>query len=179
MGEQWCAGVEQEVEALGKTWRLSRQTRGVWRAFAEWARGVLPDPIEAVARHIDKLALQDAAVMRELMRQDLAEMKERGAQAVTVADKYQQLAETTTSKALDKAASYLNFGGPELLSLVLSPVGQVRMLFLLLRKHHATVTEDDADDILNEIGPKAAAALFKKAGGSVPERPKNAGSPAA
>lgn len=172
----WYGGQEQEIEALGKTWRLSRQTRHVWREFALWAKSVLPDPIEAVSRHIDALGLKDAEIVRTLMKQDAAE-KEAATQEkrppIALADKFIQYAETLTSKALDKAASYLNFGGPELLSLMTCPEGQVRMLWLLLKKHNPDITEDTADDIANEIGPRRMAVVFKTAAGHVPRTEKN------
>jgi len=48
-------GREQVVEALGRRWKLARWDRGVWKDLLEWARPQVPDPIEAISKHLDKL----------------------------------------------------------------------------------------------------------------------------
>ncbi len=176
----WYGGAEQEVSALGKTWRLSRQTRHVWREFAAWARAVLPDPIEAVAKQVEAAALADARVIRELLRQD-AEAKQRQGVGLSLelAGKYVQLSDTLAQKAIDKAASYLDFGGPELSSLLRCPEGQIRMLWLLLKKHQPGATEDEADDLYNDLGPHKVAAVFRTAAGRLQEPAKNGEAPGA
>lgn len=173
----WHGGSEQTVEALGKTWRLDRQRRHVWREFAKWGKEVLPDPIETVARHLHMVADADTKIMRELMRGDVQEQAKYGLKGVFLAPCFRQLSETLTDKALDKASSYLNFGSPELLSLLNNPEGQIKMLWLLLQKYHGEdsdqpADEDAADDICNELGFDKLTQLFRTAGGHTPEPKK-------
>jgi hypothetical protein len=173
---QWSPGVEADVQALGRTWRLSRATRAVWRGFADWAREVLPDPLASVAAVIETVAAADAAVMRGLMEQDVAGLtraRENGTPAVTVADKYAQMAEVLTQRALDRAGARFNWGCPEMMALLTRPDASARMVWLLLKKHQPDVTEDEADDVANELGPARFAELFVRASGRIPPEKKS------
>lgn len=49
-------GREQGFEALGRQWRLGRQTRAVWWEFLEWARGQIPDPITEAKRAVEGMS---------------------------------------------------------------------------------------------------------------------------
>lgn len=57
-------GREQTIEALGRTWRLGRWTRSTWKELRDWALPLVPDPIEAVSRHLARMpkAAQEYAV---------------------------------------------------------------------------------------------------------------------
>ena len=143
-------GREITIEALGKTWRFGRWTRKIWVDFTSWAKSQLPDPIEATIKNIDKLVLKDAAIVRELQIQDQAEIeraKKENRQPVLMAPKYSQIAETLTSKALDKSASYLSFNSPEIESLLQSVPGSTYLFFLLLRQNHPDISEDEACEV--------------------------------
>lgn len=48
-------GREQTFDAAGRTWKLSRWERRVWWELLEWARPQIPDPVESIAKHLDKL----------------------------------------------------------------------------------------------------------------------------
>ncbi len=48
-------GREQEIVALGPTWRLARRERAVWGELLAWARERIPDPVDRIMKHIDKL----------------------------------------------------------------------------------------------------------------------------
>lgn len=51
------------------------------------------------------------------------------------------------------------------------------MLWLLLLKYQPTATEDEAEDLGNDIGPRALGQIFRTASGSLRERPKNEACP--
>ena len=57
-------GRETAVGALGRSFRVGRWTRAIWAEFLAWAKPRIPDPLEVVARHLDKYppALQEALV---------------------------------------------------------------------------------------------------------------------
>ena len=48
-------GREQVFEALGKSWRLSRWERRVWWELLDWARSKIPDPVETINKHLEKM----------------------------------------------------------------------------------------------------------------------------
>lgn len=164
----WEPGREQELTALGKGWKLSVCNRHVWKAFAEFVQTVMPDPIRAVANVIEQVASADAAVLRGLFAKD-KEAKDAKRNEVSLADKYVQMAETITNVAIMKAAARMSFGSYEMLDLLRWPDAQCKMLFLLLRKHQPDISEDTADEILNEIGHlEGFKKLFVTACGQVP-----------
>lgn len=184
-------GREVEIEALGRTWKVGRWDRKVWIDFADWARTMLPDPIEAMTKHIDKLSLKDADTMRELMKRDyeeedrcrkrFAEVAEKEGEAaaqklpppIRMAPQYVQLADVMAQRALDKASSYLSFNSPEMTSLLSSVPGETRIFWLLLKKHHPDVTEDDAFEIKMEIGQIKLADVMAAASGKAPTPKKS------
>lgn len=182
-------GREVEANALGRAWRFARWDRGVWVAFADWAKGKLPDPIEAMAKSIDQVAAADMLALRRLLEADqkakaryeadLAKCtgdQERAAlpRPVTVADKYTSIADMLAQRALDKASSCVSFNSPEMQSLMTNPVGSGYIVWLLLRKHQPDVTEDTAFDVGMELAQRGELPeIFNTTQGKVPPRPKN------
>lgn len=59
----------------------------------------------------------------------------------------QPAAEFLVRCALDKACSYLSVGSPEVQSFLSSIEGGSYLAYLLLRKHHPTLSEDDAFNV--------------------------------
>lgn len=51
-------GREQTVEIGGKTYKLSRLTRKMWKAFLAFARDLLPDPLEVVKKALDGFSVE-------------------------------------------------------------------------------------------------------------------------
>lgn len=165
---QNCDHIGREIEttALGRTWRVSRWDRRVWVEFADWARTMLPDPIEALAKSIDKIALKDAEILREILRKDQEEQARyeaalalcktpedtaRVPRPILLAGKYIQQSDVMGRRALDKASSYLSFNSPEMNSLIGSVVGSGHLMYLLLKKHHPDVDEDTAFDVSTQL----------------------------
>ena len=56
--------------ALGQEWHFVRETREIDDAFSRHARTVLPDPVEAVCRNLEKIALKDAEILRGIQIKD-------------------------------------------------------------------------------------------------------------
>lgn len=54
-------GREQDVQALGKTWKLARWERRVWWDLLAWARLKIPDPVDLIA---GKLALMPEPIAK-------------------------------------------------------------------------------------------------------------------
>jgi hypothetical protein len=163
-------GREATIQALGRTWRLSRWTRRVWMEWLDWLRSRLPNPIEGLLRHIDQVVLKDADILRELQRKDEEErlQTERYNQAeqeqarregrtpvlrrpVLLAPQWRQNAEVLVRLALDQSMTYLSVNSPVAKSALESPEGISQLLYLLLREHHPEVTPDDAYEIICDL----------------------------
>jgi len=50
-------GREQEIDVLGRRWKVGRWTMGVWRELLEWARPQIPNPLDAIAKHLNSFSL--------------------------------------------------------------------------------------------------------------------------
>lgn len=171
-------GRECKVSALNQEWTFSRWDRGVWVAFAEWAKSVLPDPVEAATRSIDKIVLRDAEIIRELRRRDDKEMIDAtaaGRKPILLADNYRQMSDLLVEKALDKGASYLSFNSPELSSLMRSAIGTSYWMWLLLKTKHPELTVDDTYEIFVALGQQAGEIdrIIKTTQGQSEAKPKN------
>ena len=176
-------GREVEIQALGRTWKVSRWDRIIWDDFAIWARTKLPDPVAEMTKHIDKLALKDAVIMRELIRLDEEEKEKHGNKAILMAPRQvQQLADHMAERAQDKSCSYLSFNSPEMNSILNSVIGETHIFWLLLRKYHPDITEDDAYEVKLDIGQEELQRVLKIVAGATPRgvsAEKNAPVPAA
>ncbi len=174
-------GRETTETILGQQWTFARADRAIDRDFAEYARTVLPDPIEAMTRNLDKVALKDAAVLRQLQIDDNAELDKAKAEnrpAILMAPQYVPFADVMTRQAINKAACYLGMGSPEVQSVLTSVDGMSHLLFLLLRKNHKEITEDQAHELNIALGERFAAIVKRCRGGAEPTVP-NAQAPAA
>jgi len=129
-------GRESELTALGRTWRISRWTRKIWNDWLDWAKTVLPDPVDTAQKRIEKWP---AHLQAEVARD-----------------------------ALDRANMGLSIGSRPVSALMDSPEGACQLLYLLLKKHQPDVTEDDAMDILMEVGLEAVQKRFDRASGTPP-----------
>lgn len=150
-------GREVTETVLGKAWTFSRWDRAIHQEFSKWAQTMLPDPLEAVQRNLDKIALKDAAILRQLQIDDLAETKraiEEKREAILLHKQYTPFADLLVQKALDKAGMYLGFGSPEVTSLINTAEGSTHLLFLLLKQHQPEVTPDQAYAVMVSLGPR-------------------------
>lgn len=73
-------------------------------------------------------------------------------------------------RAMEKATTVLTMGSPEVQGLMDSLEGLSYLFYLLLRKNHPDVTEDEALAIVLEVGETEAAAAAKVASGQVPSK---------
>lgn len=175
-------GRECTETVLGQSWTFSRSTRAIHQAFSEWARTVLPNPVESVLRNLTELALRDAEILRQLQVSDQAELKRAEAEnrnPCLMAPQYRPFADTMTRQAVDKAACYLGFGSPEVTSVLRSTEGMSYMFFLLLKDAHPDVTPAKAMDIMIALGDVRAAHVMATVQGKSEDAPKNAPAPAA
>ncbi len=167
-------GRETTETILGQQWTFARSDRAIDREFAEYARTVLPDPIEAMTRNLDKVALKDAVVLRQLQIDDNAELAKATKEnrpAILMGPQYVPFADTMTKQAINKAACYLGFGSPEVQSVMSSTEGISYLWYLLLRKHHPDVTPDKAHELMTALGERAAAIITRCRGRAEPTGP--------
>lgn len=178
-------GLEQEVPALGQTWKLSRLTRGVWRQFFGWARTILPDPQAEAHKHISRLAKEEYQLRRIqaavntpdehktpeqralLALPENADYLDPGflAHALQTNQDEQKQACTT---GLDKATSTYSLNSPQIQSLLASIDGITQLMYLRLKPNHPDVTEDQAFAIVEEMSPEEASASHRVASGEAP-----------
>jgi hypothetical protein len=174
-------GREVEITALDKTWRLSRLTRGLWREWFAWAKTVLPDPLKNAHEHVKNLVMEETALRQlqtALAKPEAARSIEESQLIIAKGmplDQVNLLLQTIsdeqkhhTTVAIDKAASMMSFGSPEINSLLAHPDGMSRLLWLALKKHQPDVTEDDAFEILLQVGNDKMKEIFETLSGVNP-----------
>jgi hypothetical protein len=165
----------------GKKWTFARCTRAVRREFAEFARTLLPNPVDAVLQNLDKTALKDAAILRQLQIDDMKEVKkakEEGREPALLSPQFKPFADVMTEQAVNKAATYAGFGSPEVNSVLKSTEGMAYMVFLLLRPKCPDITLDEADELTLSLGDRLSGILSKTMG-KAEALPKNVEAPAA
>lgn len=72
-------------------------------------------------------------------------------------------------RTLEKADTFLSINSELVQSIVKSLEGSVRILWLLLTPYQPAATEDDAFQLVADLGPERLDALFGTALGKVPE----------
>lgn len=173
-------GKECSFEALGQTWTAARQTRRVLIEFGDWARPQIPNPVRSALEDIDVATAKDAAILRELTRQDLEEetkARSEGREPVLLRPLYKPIANDMVARAQQAKDCYKEINHPEILSLMNSFKGQAFLFFLLLRRNHPAITQEQVDDILEELpGHEVKRVLQTTAGEN--ERPAAKNDPA-
>jgi hypothetical protein len=161
-------GRETTGDILGQRWTFSRATRAVDVDFAEFARGLLPDPVEVMTRNLEKLSLRDAETLRQLQIADVKEVEKARTEnraAILMAPQYIPFADVMTRQVVQKMGTYQGFGSPEVNSVLASAEGMSYFLYLLLRRHHPEVTLDKAHELWIALGDKRASALITRCRG--------------
>lgn len=170
------------VETInGKSWTFARCTRAVHQDFAAFARTLLPNPVDAVLANLDKIALKDAAALRQLQIDDMAEMKkakEEGREPALIAGQFKPFADTMTQQAVNKASVYCGFGSPEVTSVLGTSEGGSYMLYLLLKPNHKDITPDEAFELMIALGQRTQR-IISTCSGKAEAAPKNDGGLAA
>jgi hypothetical protein len=169
-------GREVTEQALGQAWTFARWERSVHQEFSTWAQSILPDPLDVVSRNLDKIALKDAAILRQLQIDDLAETKKAAEEkrpAILMARQYKPFADHISELALQRAGLYLGFGSPEVTSLINTAEGSSYLVFLLLKRHHPDVTLDKAFAVMVALGPRLKQILEQVQGKSEEAAEKN------
>lgn len=110
-------GKETTIKVGDKEYKLSRLSRSIMREFVEWAKTLLPDPLEAALDAVKQLS------------------------------GHLELQQLLVKEALNERKSYLDFRSPEIQELLDTFDGQVKMVQLLLKKNHPNLNEDDCFDI--------------------------------
>jgi len=168
-------GREVTVSALGKQWTFARWTREIEDKYCDFARSILPDPIEVVSRNLDKIALKDAAIIRQLQIDDNAERvkaAEEHRPAILMFPQYTPFADVMVDKAINKASLYLGYGSPEVNSTLRSTQGTSFLSRLLLLQHHPEIDRQTAQNIVEELGDKIQSVL-EVCRGKLDALPKN------
>lgn len=147
-------GREQEVEALGRTWKLARWDRGVWWRILEWARGKVPDPLEAATPILERMAARQSKLTVDARSKPPAESVPLLEEATIMERRAEQL----LRMSLDKRMVYLSVNAPEIQALMDSLEGSTRVLWELLKVAQPDVTDDDAYGILQTLTGSATAA---------------------
>jgi hypothetical protein len=153
-------GREQQIQAFGESFTLSRWDRAVWWQLLDWCRAMIPDPLAAVEPTILRLASEQARLAAIappplLMLPGAATVKPPDEAQVAKARQAQQEAQIIEhrasqllSAALDKRLYFLSVNSPEVQALINSFEGSTKVLGLLLTKHHADLAEDDHFEIM-------------------------------
>lgn len=176
-------GQEVEFPALGRTWRAARCTRRtVWKPVTAWARTMLPDPLAIALKHIDRASELDETIMRRIQAADIEEAKKAKAanrQPSLLLKRYKPIADVMIEKAQEQAAllQCVASGSRAVNSVMDSLEGQTKILFHLLRPNHPDITEETADEILDEIGTPGYLEILLTTQGKRPA-PKNDDAPA-
>lgn len=110
-------GKEQTIVVDGKSYKLSRLTRATMKEFAEWAKSLIPNPLDVVAERLDQFA------------------------------KYPHLQEVMVKDAVARSKTFGDFNSPEVQSIMSSMDGQIKMVSMLLKPNHPELTEDEVFDI--------------------------------
>lgn len=156
-------GREQTFEALGRTWRLARWDRAVWRDLLEWARPRIPDPRKTAAEF---LAMLPPAVTTIV-----------GGVPITTDPNGDQKTEIVKA-ALADAQEYLSPTSPKVNALLGTLDGVCELFRLLLKPAQPDITDDQAYEIVLTIGQKQAEDLAKGTAGIAPPPKDDGESPA-
>ena len=159
-------GREQTVEALGRTWKVSRWTRNTWDEYTAWAASKLPDPLAVVEESLERMMARAEAAHRRGLSERAKDSPPPPAFAISA--QWKEMAERLLQTAFDQSTCYLAVNSPQMMSILNSPGGGVHMLWLLLREHQPGVTEDEAHDLHTALSGEAMGELFAVAQGRVP-----------
>jgi hypothetical protein len=159
-------GRETELKGVcGRDWKLARLTRGITRKFEEWAGAQLTSPVKAAREEVEALAVRAVEIKRDKNLDDET-------RAELLAANLRQR-EQITEAAIERSQVPLSARAGAMLN---TQAGATHMLYLLLQKHQPDVTEDEAFDVLLEVGLDGVQSKIDEAAGVAP--PKNAPAPA-
>jgi len=159
-------GREATIEGVcGRAWKLPRLTRGITVKFEEWAGAQLANPIKAAREEVEALAVRAVEIKRDKSLDDET-------RAELLAANLRQR-EQITEAAIERSQVPMSARANALLN---TQAGATHMLYLLLKVHQPDVTEEQAFDVLMEIGLDAVQEKIDTAAGVAP--PKNAPAPA-
>lgn len=175
-------GREVTVTALGQSWTFARWVRKTWVALTDYAQTRIPNPLKEAAAVLPEWSVCDAETIRKLAIADEAEKVKAAAEGrtpVLMASKFSPASDTLIQKSIDKRATYLGFGSPELGSFMQSVDGMSFIFFLLLKPNHPDVTEDDAYEIMMSMDAADKARVMSVTRGEAQATPKNESAPVA
>lgn len=110
-------GKEQVITIEGKQYKLARLTRGIMKDFANWAKSLLPNPLDVVAQKLH--LFKDFPELQQMM----------------------------VKEAVKDAKTFGEITSPEVQEIMDSFDGQVKMVTMLLQVHQPEITEDVAFDL--------------------------------
>lgn len=132
-------GQELQFTALGRRWKTARQKHSINREFVAWVKPQLGDPMARLKSVVKDLP---ESVALEAYRDAKKEAEEIEA---------------------------LDWNSPAVVRFRQTTAGIVYNLYLLLRPYQPDVTEQDAADIINEIGDDKLMEIFARAAGQDPD----------
>jgi hypothetical protein len=131
-------GREATVEALGQTWRVARQELALFSKFIDWVKEQVGDPFSAAEKYMDRASPAVAALLVRDAKEEADALAKRDWGSRVV----QRYAQSTS--------------------------GRVRLFLLQLQVNHPDATEQQAVDILAEIGQQEAARVHRETAGEAP-----------
>jgi hypothetical protein len=172
-------GMEEEIQALGKTWKLSRWDIEIWNQWLEWAKEKFPDPVATIRKELKAYTLEDQLLNRDLQRQvqkhqlekDPAKKALLQAEIDNLADQLaanKTIEEMMMKEAIKEASNAISLASPKAFQLMGSGEGMSYMLMLLLKKYQPDVTLEDAMQIVAERGSNSINNSFDTAAGTPP-----------
>lgn len=152
-------GRSQTVEALGKTWTLSRWSRAVWNDFLAWAKTKLPDPRVEGRKTLASLLPQEGDAPD--MRAALAEARNATAKQIN-----------------EETLEYLTVNSKRVNALLDTMEGTEYLTYLLLRGEHPEADTELAYQIVLSVGSEAMSEKLKLCAGVGPKKDASPGNDA-
>ena len=131
-------GTETEFRAAGRTWKAGRLEISVIEKFLAWVRPQLVDPVERLAKIIDKLP-------------------------PALAEK-----EYHAAKKQAEELDALDWFSPQVKAMQETNRGQMQLFLFLLQINQPDATLDEAFRVAAEIGPEEMGRIFARAAGEAP-----------
>lgn len=158
-------GLEQEITALGKTWKLARFTMGLMRPWLEWAKPQLRDPLARAHKHVEYLTARTIQIEKEHAGPECAQLRDRLLKACN------DEMEHVVNKAREEDGAHLSLDAPHVKALFTSIDGLAYLFYLLLKPAHPEMTRELAAQIVDDLGQDAAMQKVKTAEGVTPANP--------
>jgi hypothetical protein len=156
-------GRESRFTALGREWIAQRWERGpCHEKFVAWAKSKLPDPRQTAVDEVEFLVRRAAKIAAD------STLSQAEKQLLLDGNLRQQ--HHAAEYSLDIQNQYQSIESPPVRALMNTDEGALRMMQIMLEKHHGEVSAETAHAILEELGAARLQELFDKAAGKSPPK---------